>query len=165
MSWIWNDCTCSRTLPHFMSHKQDCNLWRNQVKLLSFSEQLIQPYLEGMRRTGMGYWRCGISYGWNLTTCGSRYRNLAPPFASVRDAAGTLPGPRRAANRMEVTWINYVTSHNPAQQCPKNVIVFGCQSGKFRPEKESESGKCRAKTGLCFWLMWKSAVICALQRW
>ena len=27
---------------------------------------------------GLGYWRCGISYGWNLTTCGSRYRNLAP---------------------------------------------------------------------------------------
>ena len=62
---------------------------------------------------GLGYWRCGISYGWNLTTRGSRNRNLAPPFASVRDAAGTLPGPRRAANRMEVTWINYVTSYNP----------------------------------------------------
>ena len=27
---------------------------RNRVKLLSFSEQLIQPYLEGMRRTGTG---------------------------------------------------------------------------------------------------------------
>ena len=33
---------------------------------------------------GLGYWRCGISYGWNLTTCDSRYRNIAPPFASVR---------------------------------------------------------------------------------
>ena len=37
------------------------------------------------------------------TPCGSRNRNLTHPFASVRDAAGTLPGPRRAANRMEVT--------------------------------------------------------------
>ena len=65
-------------------------------------------------RPGLGYWRCGISYGWNLTTCSSRYRNLAPPFASVRDAAGTLPGPRRAANRMEVTWLNCATIYNPA---------------------------------------------------
>ena len=63
---------------------------------------------------GLGYWRCWIFYGWNLTTCDSRYRNLVPPFASVRDAAGTLPGPLRAANRMEVVWINYVTSYNPA---------------------------------------------------
>ena len=31
---------------------QACNLWRNLFKLLSLSEQLIQPYLEGMRRTG-----------------------------------------------------------------------------------------------------------------
>ena len=32
--------------------RQGCNLRRNRVKLLSFSEQLIQSYLEGMRRTG-----------------------------------------------------------------------------------------------------------------
>ena len=62
---------------------------------------------------GLGYWRCEISYGWNLTTFSSRYRKLAPLFASARDAAGTLPGLWRAANRMEVTWINYVTSYNP----------------------------------------------------
>ena len=37
-----------------MTSNQGCNLWRNRVKLLSFSEQLIQPYLEGMRRTGTG---------------------------------------------------------------------------------------------------------------
>ena len=37
-------------------------------------------------------------------------------FASVRDAAGTLPGSRRAANRMEVTWINCATSYNPASR-------------------------------------------------
>ena len=61
---------------------------------------------------GLGYWRCGISYGWNLTTFSYRYKNLAPLFASARDAAGTLLGLRRAANRMEVTWINYVTSYN-----------------------------------------------------
>ena len=65
---------------------------------------------------GLDYWRCVISYWWNLTTCGSRYRNLAPPFASVRNAAGTLPGPRRAANRMEVTWINCTTSYNPGSR-------------------------------------------------
>ena len=63
---------------------------------------------------GLGYWRCGISYGWNLTSCGSRYRNLAPPFVSHQDAAGTLPGSRRAANRMEVTWLNCATGYNPA---------------------------------------------------
>ena len=62
---------------------------------------------------GLGYWRCGISYGWNLATCCSRYRILAPPFASARDAAGTLPGPRRAANRKEVTWLNCATGYNP----------------------------------------------------
>ena len=62
----------------------------------------------------LGYWRCGISYGWKLMTCDSGYRNLAPPFASVPDAAGTLPGPRRAANRMEVTWINCGTRYKPA---------------------------------------------------
>ena len=50
---------------------------------------------------GLGRWRRGISYGLNLI-CGSRYRNLAPPFASARDAAGTLPGPRLVVNRMEV---------------------------------------------------------------
>ena len=33
---------------------QGCNLWRNWFKLLSFSEQLIQPYLERMRGTGTG---------------------------------------------------------------------------------------------------------------
>ena len=60
---------------------------------------------------GLGYWRCGISYGWNLTTCSSQYRNLAPPFASAQDAAGTLPGPGRAANRMEVTWLNCATGY------------------------------------------------------
>ena len=29
-------------------------MWCNRVKLLSFSEQLIQPYLKGMRGTGTG---------------------------------------------------------------------------------------------------------------
>ena len=37
-----------------MPYEQGCNLWRNRVKVLSFGEQLIQPYLEGMRRTGTG---------------------------------------------------------------------------------------------------------------
>ena len=105
---------------------QGCNLWRNRVKMLSFSEQLIKPYSEGMRRTRLGYWRCGISYGWNLTTCGSRYRNLAPPFASARDAAGTLPGPRRATNRMEVTWLNCATGYNPGRH------VESLSSGRHR---------------------------------
>ena len=68
---------------------------------------------------GLGYWRCGISYGWNLTTSGSRYRNPAPPFASARDAAGTLPGPRRDANRMEVTWLNCATGYNPGSNTHK----------------------------------------------
>ena len=36
-----------------------CNLWRNRVKLLSFSEQLNKPYLEGMRRTETGDWVIG----------------------------------------------------------------------------------------------------------
>ena len=43
-----------RLLPSTRYSMQCCNLWRNRVKLLSFSEQLIQPYLEGMRRTGTG---------------------------------------------------------------------------------------------------------------
>ena len=73
---------------------------------------------------GLGYWKCEISYGWNLRTCGSRYRNLAPLFTSVRDTVGTLPGPRRAANRMEVTWINYVTSYNPVLI----LIVWSCRT-------------------------------------
>ena len=47
---------------------------------------------------GLGYWRCGISYGWNLTNCGSRYRNLAPLFASARDAGWH---PARAATGCE----------------------------------------------------------------
>ena len=76
----------------------------------------------------LGYWRCGISYGLNLTTCGSRYRNLAPPFASIWDAAGTLPGPRRAANRMEVAWINCATGYNSGRQWR---ITPGCQFMRF----------------------------------
>ena len=39
---------------HLLCHIQGCNLWRNRVKLLSFSEQLIQPYLVEMHRTGTG---------------------------------------------------------------------------------------------------------------
>ena len=77
-----NDSNCSRSVRSSSNH-----IWK----------ECAGP--------GLGYWRCGISYGWNLMTCGSRYRNLAPPYASVRDAAGTLPGLRRAANRMEVTCI------------------------------------------------------------
>ena len=42
------------TLCQKITCRQGCDLWRNRVKLLSFSEQLIQPYLEGIRRTGTG---------------------------------------------------------------------------------------------------------------
>ena len=103
LMWGWN----------MQSLYQGCDLWRNWFKLLSFSEQLIQPYLEGMRRTETGLLEVRDFLRVKLDLCGSRYRNLAPPFASVRDAAGTLPGPWRAANRMEVTWINCATSYNP----------------------------------------------------
>ena len=44
----------NRIALQHVGYKQGCNLWRNRVMLLSFSEQLIQPYLEGMRRTGTG---------------------------------------------------------------------------------------------------------------
>ena len=72
---------------------------------------------------GLGYWRCGISYGRKLTTCGFRYRTLAPPFTSARDAAGTLPGPRRAANRMGG---NLTQLRHRLQSCSRKIwpIVF-----------------------------------------
>ena len=96
-----------RLYVYQLSYIQGCNLWRNWFKLLSFSEQLTNHIWNECAQQGLGYWRCGISNGWNLTTCGSRYRNLAPPFASVPDTAGTLSGPRRFANRMEANWINW----------------------------------------------------------
>ena len=86
--------------------KQGCNLWRNRVKLLPFSEQLIQPYLEGMRRTVTGLLEVQDFLQVKLDDLWLPVLPVQKSSTSVRqrsDAAGTLPGPRRAANRMEIT--------------------------------------------------------------
>ena len=49
MRWM-----CVFACIFLLSWDQSCNLWRNPVKLRSFSGQLIQPYLEELRRTGIG---------------------------------------------------------------------------------------------------------------
>ena len=96
--------------------KQGCNLWRNRVKLLPFSEQLIQPYLEGMRRTGTGLLEVQDFLRVKLDDLWLPVQKSSTSVRQRSDAAGTLSGPRRAAKRMEVTRINYVTSYNPASK-------------------------------------------------
>ena len=77
---------------------QDCDLWRNRVKLLSFSEQLIQPYLEEMRRTGTGslevrdFLRAKLDDLWLLVQKSS---------TSVRQRSGRCWHPARAATGCE----------------------------------------------------------------
>ena len=95
-------------------HNKGCNLWRNGVKLLSFSEQLVQPYLEEMCRTGTGllevrdFLRVKLDYLWLPE---QKYST------SVRQRSGRCWHPARAATGCEQNGGNLNQLRHKLQPC------------------------------------------------
>ena len=109
------------SLPLAMPWIQGCNLWRNRVKLLSFSENLIQPYLEGMRRTGTGLL-------WARDFLRVKLDDLWLPVqkssTSVRQRSGRCWHPARVATGCEQNGGNLNQLRHKLQPCMDLFHIF-----------------------------------------
>ena len=93
---------------------QGCNLYRNRVKLLSFSERLIQPYLEGMRRIGTGLLEVRDFLRVKLDDL---WLPVQKSSMSVRQRSGRCWHPARAATGCEQNGGNLTLLRHRLQPC------------------------------------------------